>query len=264
MIKSKLNKILLSSLLAVSSAQALVPACGPKVSVGAEVGYYHYREPNLMKLYGWMGGINGSFNYNFASLFFTTIEGRFLWGKADYNSHGTGHSKGTPQFLFETRALLGHHFSVSPDTSLSPFTGFGYRYKSDHSAHKVTSTGHHGYHRYSQYFYMPFGLRTTHVLNSEWSLALQGEYDLFLRGRQYSDVYSGITHRQKKGYGLKANLDVIKKFGPKKALSFGPYLHFWDIKNSNVVRTHTSGGTISTLEPKNRTYETGLAIKFHF
>ncbi len=265
--KSNLNKFLLiTSVLSVTcAADAALPASGAKVSVGAEAGYYHYREPNVMKLRGWMGGINSAFTYIFSNQLFSTLEGRLTWGSAKYSSNGTGRMKeSTPQFLFETRGLLGYNFSVSSNSYLSPFTGFGYRFKSDHSDNQVTTTGHHGYHRYSQYFYMPFGLRSTHTLTPDWSLVLQGEYDLFLRGRQDSKILGGLTHRQKKGYGLKANMEIIRHLGNKRAISFGPYFHYWNIKDSNVKYVQRGAVRIGTLEPSNRTYETGLAIKFHF
>lgn len=256
--KSYVNKILLfiTTVTVTSTAMAFTQPAGPKISLGAEYGYYHYREPGLMKDRGPMGGINTSFNYIFASQFFTGIEGRFLWGKTKYSSHGTGKMKNTPNFIFETRWLLGRHFSIAPQTCLSPFVGFGYRYKSDHSGDQKTSTGHHGYDRYSQYIYIPMGLRVTQTLNSDWKVAIQGEFDLFLRGRQESKIHGTLVHHQKHGYGLKGNIDLVRRVSQRSSLSVGPYVHFWDIKKSNIDR--------GTIEPHNKTVETGLAVKFNF
>ncbi|HXF90468.1 MAG TPA: hypothetical protein VNJ29_00895 [Candidatus Nitrosotenuis sp.] len=256
--KSYLNKILLISSVfsAISSAQAFIQTPSGKTSFGAEVQHYQYREPNLMKLKGWLGGVNLGYTYLFSSQFFTSIEGRALWGSAHYSSNGTGKLKHEPQFIFETRLLLGHNFPLSSQVLFSPYTGFGYRYKSDHSGGRITTTGHSGYDRISQYIYLPFGVRTTHTINKDWNLAWQGEFDLFLKGRQESKIKGGLTHRQNKGYGLKANIEAIKKIDSKRSVSFGPYIHFWDIKKSNVNK--------GFIEPDNKTIETGFALKFHF
>lgn len=104
-------------------------------------------------------------------------------------------------------------------------------------------------------------------LNADWGMVMQAEYDQLLRGRQESDLPGSGTdkHTQNSVFGLKLKVDAVKKLPNNRAISFGPYMHYWDIKDSEKDTSLTRTGRFNTsLEPHNKTWETGLAVKYHF
>lgn len=243
-----------------------------KVALGAEGQYYNYREPQVMHLAGWMAGINGEAIYTLRNNWFSGIEARVLWGKANYSSYRTGKINSEPQFLSETRVLFGQHWRLNATTTLSPYTGLGYRYKSDSESSQKSTTGHYSYKRQSCYLYLPVGVKYQTSLNSELSLAIRGEGDYLISGKQKSDVNLNgqtVDNTQNSGFGAKASVEVIKKLNNNQVISFGPYFHYWDIKDSEVttIRGINLNGTVTTrsyLEPHNKSYEAGMSVKYHF
>jgi hypothetical protein len=228
-------------------------------SLGVEGAFYKYREPKFMETHGGMYGANAEYIYNFTDNFHCGLEARLLYGNVDYSSNGTGRDKNIKQWLFEPRGLLGYTFR---GIALNPtlFSGLGYRYKSDHSGGNVSSTGHHGYDRTSQYLYVPIGMRFSSNFSEKWDWQTTAEFDIFLGGRQESDLQTflghKVTHDQTKGMGLKFDYLIGYKAAGTSKLSFGPYVNYWSIKKSKVVH--------DSLEPKNNTVEAGLKAKWKF
>lgn len=208
---------------------------------------------------GWMAGLNADAIYTFRNNFFTGIEARILGGKANYSSYRTGKMDNEPQFLSETRGLFGCNWALNATTTLSPYTGLGYRYKSDSENGATSTTGHYSYERESHYWYLPVGLKYQTTLTPQLDLVIRGEYDQLITGEQRSNTLKNnkvLKQRQNSGFGAKASVDVIKKLDNKRVISFGPYFHYWDIKDSEVVA--------GWVEPRNKTYEAGMSIKYHF
>ncbi|HUX80513.1 MAG TPA: autotransporter outer membrane beta-barrel domain-containing protein [Alphaproteobacteria bacterium] len=229
-------------------------------SLGLEGFHYNYRESRLMKTKGFLYGVNAAYNYTFNNGFFFQPDVRFDYGHTNYKSNGTGSMKKEPNWLVETRIIFGKRFKLTSTTELDPYVGFGYRYKADDTDGKKTTTGHLGYYRRSQYLYIPLGLTLHQQINCDWSLSPTAEFDWFLRGRQRSDLHKTINNTQKKGYGLKGDLMLTRKFS-KSSLSFGPFINYWNIKNSNIVRVSP---TMGLVEPHNKTIEAGLKVKYTF
>lgn len=276
----KLRKILLPALLSMvlapmATAETVespsLPASPHQFTLGLEGFYYRYDEKvqrrKLMNDRGVLYGIIAGYDYEFSNHFFMGVDLRAAWGNCNYWSNGTGRDKRIPAGRFEGRFLMGKKFLTENGLYLTPFIGAGYRLKMDFSGGHVTTTGHHGYHRASQYFYIPLGLTLTKPLSQDWSLAITGEYDLFIGGEQWSGINRGdgkaLKHNQKRGYGLKADAALIKNFN-RKSLSFGPFINYWNIKDSNVVPIRHFNQMYYTVEPKNTTIEAGLQIKFRF
>lgn len=257
---NKLSKLLLlASVLSSAAGASVAPSNGWKYSIGIEGQYYNYREPNLMHLAGWMAGLNVDAIYTFRNNLFTGIEARILGGKAHYSSYRTGKMNNVPQFLSETRGLFGYNWVLNATTTLSPYTGLGYRYKRDSKDGAISTTGHYSYKRESHYLYLPLGLKYQTTLTPQLGLVIRGEYDQLITGEQRSNIFltnRTLNHRQNSGFGAKASVDVIKKLDNNRVISFGPYFHYWDIKDSEVVA--------GWLEPRNKTYEAGMSIKYHF
>lgn len=257
-------------------ATSTSPASPHQLSVGVEGYYYGYDEKytkkHIMDFRGALLGVTATYNYNFVNHFFMGADFRLAFGKANYRGGITdlekkttkpATSKGIINSLLETRLLVGKKYMTGNGLRISPYTGVGYRLKSDFSSrnlfitHDSTVSGR-GYNRASQYFYVPFGLTVTKELNQEWSVAATGEYDLFILGKQWSGT--AHFHTQRHGYGLKADVSVAKRIN-NKSISFGPFIYYWNVKNSNVIRDRRGHYWI---EPKNTTVEAGLQLKFRF
>lgn len=252
-----------------------VPQSPHQFSLGVESFYYTYREPGLMRDKGFLYGANATYNYTFAQDFFLQPDVRFAYGRTNYKSNGTGSSKNTPNWLVEPRLVFGKRFNLTSITELDPYVGVGYRYKTDNHDGKRTTTGHLGYRRKSHYLYVPLGFTLRQQINCEWSLAPTVEFDWFLRGWQQSYLpgqigkTKAVNNTQKKGYGLKGDLMLTKKF-TKSSLSVGPFINYWNIKDSDPVKVKFVDGngnivgTGGVFEPHNKTIEVGLKVNYSF
>jgi len=262
-VMQKRTYILGLQLLTLSSSLPAFAATLPNdhsASLGAELFYYQYREPGLMRSKGPLYGMNGAYNFAFCNGFFLQPDARFAYGRTKYTSNGTGSLKNEPNWLFETRLLFGKKFKLNATTHIDPFLGFGYRYKSDDASKKTTTTGHFGYYRRSQYFYIPLGLTLHHQLDNCWTLSPTAEFDWFLRGKQRSDIFETVHNKQKKGFGLRGDFMATYKL-QRGSFSFGPFVNYWKIKDSE--HTKVKGVSVG-LEPKNQTIEAGIKIKYNF
>ena len=239
----------------------------PLASVGTPRGFelgilastYHYEEPNLMELDGERVGISAAYTFVTHTRWFARIDFRYSHGELRYE--GSGVLEDVPDDLYELRFVEGKDFFPSTRVSLSPYAGLGYRYLYN-DLRGTSSTGAIGYRRYSRYSYIPLGLTSRFGLSERNAIAATVEYDLFLSGQQKSYLsdtnlgYINATNRQDSGYGYRVS--VVFDVG---RFSVGPWLHYWDIDDSDVV---SIGGGFSGLEPKNWTREFGLEMKYRF
>ena len=119
-----------------------------------------------------------------------------------------------------------------------------------------------GYQRYSNYLYAPVGLTTRYHLGNRWVLAPTVEADIFLIGKQKSQLsdtnlgFNDATNTQKRGSGYRAYLMFEKDH-----LAFGAWMHYWHIKDSDV---QPIGLGQAALEPENYTRETGIEFRYRF
>jgi len=237
-----------------------------KFSLGLELFPYSYKEPNLMKMHGLFYGINGAYSFYLGKDYFLQLEARVAGGKTNYSSSTTGSkSTKTPNKLLETRILYNRYFQVRKNMDLNPYIGLGFRYKEDHEKGKST-TGHIGYLRKSNYYYVPVGLSMNYNLQQGWGLHISGEYDIFLEGKQKSYLsFKTIKNNQTKGYGLRSELLLEKTFD-NYIFSIGPYINYWNIKNSEPDPVFCRACRVYHYfnEPKNTTQETGIKVKFTF
>ncbi|MGE5307530.1 MAG: hypothetical protein ACM3OC_00390 [Deltaproteobacteria bacterium] len=253
-----------------------------KYEIGISVSNFEYKEPGVMKNTGIMYGLNGAMS-TLLGRWYLAIEGNIEGGTVDYTSVNTGSSNGDTNFLAELRGLGGVEL-VGPSGnfsgrswSLIPYTGVGYRYLNNDSAGRLTSTGHAGYDRESNYIYSPLGIQLTKFLGSGgidnpegWSVGAKGEYDFFWWGRQISHLsdadpfFSDLRNTQTKGYGYRASV-FLKKSNPDWDLKIEPYFTYWNIKKSDTSTIY-GGGTVWGYgwEPKNTTTEAGVRVSLGF
>jgi hypothetical protein len=223
---------------------------------GIQASRYRYEEPDFMQLTGNRAGLAASYT-GVDGRAFGRLDARYSYGSLKYE--GSGMQNDVPDAIFEGRAVLGWDFPLGR-TSLSPFGGLGYRYLyNDLRGYSVVgNTAYFGYRRYSQYLYAPIGLTSRVRAGGRWTLAPTVEYDLFIRGHQESKLTDtgiagsrDVSQDQRHGRGYRGSLML-----ETDRLAFGPWVHFWRIKDSEV--------NLGFIEPANRTREFGIEVRYRF
>ena len=195
------------------------------------------------------------------------LDGRFSYGLVDYSSDPSGKSNNIDDYSFDLKAAGGYDFLVTPQTRVTPYAGLGFRYLYDGGSGTKTDLGFFGYDRVSHYLYAPLGFDFLHQLNNNWQIGANLEAEVLLWGRQdsyLSDVsktfYPDIRNRQRRGFGLRGSLQLIKK-GESVNFLFEPFIRYWHIKASDIAVAVSNGSYIvSGLEPDNNTNEIGLKL----
>ncbi len=259
-------------LLAISSAALAQTATAPNplatrrgFEVGGQIAHYHYEEPDFAKLIGNRGGLVGAYTFpaRWNRVFFR-VDGRESYGALKYQGSGTQDS--VPDLIIETRGVAGLDFLPGNRISLSPYLGLGYRHLYNDSR-GYTSTNAAGYRRYSTYLYAPVGVTIRFDLGNRWVLAPTVEADIFILGKQRSQLsdanvtgLNDVTNTQKHGYGYRGYLMVEKDH-----LAFGAWMHYWNIKDSDVQFAGVVNGVrVGGLEPANWTREMGIEFRYRF
>lgn len=249
------------------------------LTLGMETGYFQHKDDS-MKETGFLSGMNSSFTHhgNFINERFPQgmfkLDGRIIFGRIKYDGvlfdRNHYEIKNVKDFSGEIRGVAGYDFSIFSDTTLTPFTGLGYRYFSDD-----LSKDNAGYRRRSNYLYSPIGFETNTPLSKGWSAGIAAEYDIFWRGWQdtfLSDLdplFSDLTNVQKKGYGFKASIKVRKSMEDKNFI-FEPYVDYWNIGNSDTQTVYYAGAPTSPptspsfQEPKNNSTIFGMRVAVEF
>jgi hypothetical protein len=258
----------LAALLIAGSAFAQSPgaanplATRPGWEFGAQVTKYEYTEPDFANLSGPRLGFDGAGTL-VSGLLFARIEGRMSYGLLDYQGSGT--VTGVPDYILEARALIGADF-LGSGVSFSPYLGLGYRYLFD-DFRGYSSTGASGYRRYSNYLYVPVGFTLRFRLNGGWVLAPTLEADVFLSGKQVSNLsdtgipgLQDVTNTQSTGRGHRAALMF-----EKDNLAVGLWTNYWHIDDSDVQFAGVvAGRSRFVLEPENYTRESGIEFRYRF
>jgi hypothetical protein len=237
--------------------------------VGPEAYYFKYEEPGLMEEKGYFWGLTGSYIYrewipvfpedSSVVKWMFRADARLCWGVVDYDGalwDGTPYEyDNIKDFTGEFRLLLGLDF---PKETLvdTIYTGIGHRFLEDYKSGDPA-----GYDRSSNYLYLPIGASTVRFLAVDWLLALTAEFDVFIRGRQSTDLrdfgYGIIHNKQNGGYGLRGSVSLEKK-GKAADFIIEPFVRYWHIDDSEV--DSATGG----YEPANRTTEVGLDLIWRF
>jgi hypothetical protein len=271
----KLSRPLAATLLAATSAAVFAQDAAPPQNLlltrsgwelGGQIAKYEYEEPATaifggMKLDGPRLGAVGAYTSINPNRIYGRIDGRVSYGNLDYESGRTGTASNIPDWIFETRVVVGRDYLVSERTALSPYIGLGFRYLFNDSQ-GYSSTGHVGYRRYSQYWYVPIGLTMRMRAGDQWVFAPTVEYDAFIGGKQksmLSDVAPGapdVHNDQDDGRGYRVYLMM-----ESRRWAFGPWLHYWNIKDSDIAPI---GGGFGLYEPANKTTEYGLELRYRF
>ena len=246
--------------------------------IGPEVYHAAYEEPGVMKKDGIVYGVKGAVEFHDVMpgpVDMLRVEARYARGEQDYTSGFTGDIDDIDTSVFEVRGLLGHDILFSNGV-LTPYVGFGYRWKKDGAGGKVSTSGALGYDRESNYSYSPFGVALTADLDKGWSIGGSFEYDLFWGGTQksvFSKVHplnTDLVNDQDDGYGLRASLRIAKKLDEAFFIAIEPFWRYWDIAQSKpgVYDEYNAflGRTVQKTgyEPENSSSEYGVAVSLFF
>jgi hypothetical protein len=240
------------------------------LEVGPDAYYYQYKEPSVdVKETGVFWGVSGAYTYREWAPTYPAgeadikwmfrAEARFDWGLVDYDGalwDGTPYEyDNIRDNTGEFRLLLGVDF---PKETLMDtiYVGVGDRFLNEYKSGDPS-----GYDRSSNYLYLPVGVSTVRYLTGDWLLAATAEFDVFLWGRQSTDLgdfgLGTINNRQNGGYGLRGAVSFEKK-GKTADFTIEPFIRYWNIDKSEVDAD--TGG----YEPKNNTTELGLDLIWKF
>lgn len=256
------------------------------LGMGTEVYRSTYEEPDFMRNKGFMYGVYGYYAIHLSDLTqprtlkdavrdsqklnMFKLETRFAFGEVDYDSNGTGSVDDLEDFVFEIRGVTGYDFPIGNAVVVTPFFGVGYRYLNDDSGGRVTTTGHLGYERESNYVYLPIGAELVTGFGQPWSFGVTAEYDLFIAGTQKSHLedvsssFATLENDQESGWGVRGSLKIMRHT-PVFDLVFEPFIRYWKIDDSKVSPVTYSGALVGYgLEPANETTEIGGRIGIQF
>lgn len=224
------------------------------IDVGLEAFYKKYEEPDVMNNKGMMYG--AALGYTYHDNVMAKAQLLIAYGEVNYDSNRTGSINSIPDNHWEIRGLLGYDFAVDPTFYITPYIGLGYRYLGDDSSGKISTTGHSGYKRESNYYYSPVGIELIKILQEGWTIAANAEFDYLWYGKQKSyPAGIEINNQQNQGYGIRTSLKVEKKI-TNAAIVFEPFIRYWDIGQSEI--------DFIFVEPKNKTTEYGALIGLKF
>jgi len=238
--------------------------------VGAILSKFTYEEPGIMKEEGFFYGIEGSYTFRNQKDLMIKAEGRYSYGKVDYESTGTGTMDGIDDYIFEIKGLVGNDFPVSGKSTITPYIGLSYRYLNDDSSGKLSSTEASGYERESNYYYIPIGMEIVTELESGWIFGIILEYDYFWKGKQISHLsdvdpgFNDIENDQNDGYGFRGSLIFLWKDEHNEYI-IEPFIRYWDINESEwALITYYGVPYAYGYEPANESTEIGLNITIRF
>ncbi|VEN74184.1 conserved exported hypothetical protein [Candidatus Desulfarcum epimagneticum] len=244
---------------------------------GIELASYEYGEstekhPDFVNHDGLMKGFMAAYAYRDPTDIVLKAEFAASFGDVDYQSAGTGSDEGIDQYMHELRGVLGYDFDLHDSLSITPYTGFGYRYLVNDSSGMRSTSGHLGYKRESHYYYSPLGVEAVKRMENGWELAVSAEYDFLWKGKQishvgffYPNLGGAAENKQDSGYGLRASVKIIRRTNLTFVLE--PFIRFWsvDISEPVVVPDTPGPGWVTTIyEPENETTEIGVRLYIRF
>lgn len=245
------------------SARAVEYELGPYVS------HFNYKEPGVMEDKGYLSGIFGAVTLrpDQADAYWPgmyRLDGSIGFGEVDYTSQSTGSINGIDEFMLEARYVAGYDFPAASGARVTPYAGLGYRYLRDDSGGMRSSTGHSGYKRESNYWYIPVGVEASGPLAGGWGAGFTAEFDVFLRGKQKSHLGDAVLglgtleNTQDSGYGARGSVRITRETAGAVFL-LEPYVRWWKIDDSRLSLIACDPSVcIFGYEPGNESLEAGV------
>lgn len=236
------------------------------IEVGLQSYWYKYEEEVngafFMSNTGNKYGVSFTGTKNMGNNYYFIGDIRYATGDVEYRSaSGIGYVSDN---VAEGRLVVGNEVIVN-NYLLSSYVGVGYR----RLENDLRDLGSGGYRRTSQYLYIPIGITHRFTVSDFSRVTTSIEYNYLAKGEQksylsdispaYARVFGDPVNKQKKGYGIRLNTAY-----EMNDWSFGTFLNYWKIGDSE--RNYYADGTTvyGVYEPKNVTTEVGLQVKYRF
>jgi len=229
-------------------------------SVGAVTGYVDYKEPGLMREYGLLYGVNGSYtSLNEVSGIQWNLEGELVAGRILYDGGDQGgnrYTQPTSDYIAFIRATVGAYREMTTSWSATPFIGVGLRDLND----KIDGSG--SYNRNISYLYIPVGAQIAGFVTDKWSLSFVADLDLMVSGTvvsklsEASSALPDVTNHDK-GVGTRITATSRWDLG-SIGIHTGLFYQKWKIEQSDIVAVTISGQKLGFAEPENESDFVGL------
>ena len=235
-----------------------------RFSFGIEGYYDDYREDVVdLKDQGFFGSVTAGYAHYFNPNLYGGLELRGSRGSVDYESI-SGTIDDISQWEAEGRLLVGYDQAYGDAQRIKFYAGGGTRFFYDEFKGKVSSTGASGYDRRILQFYIPVGV-TYEFQAYGLTFSPNIEYNQFIYGYVESRLQSipgfqELNNSQHDGYGLRGEFLVGQTDTSGRGWQFGPFIRYWDIKDSEIDITPALTG----LEPANTRLQVGAKLKVLF
>jgi hypothetical protein len=231
------------------------PTC--RLEIGPEVDSFHYREPGLMKEYGFLYGGFAAFNVTFQSNLVWNLGASLTAGAIRYDGQTMGGEPvkmDTLDRLLDLRTSIGYRWNP-----VTPFVGIGLRDWNDN----LGAYNSAGYNRQTTYLYSPLGMEISGIFGNAWTLGARAEFDLFWAGLNHNTDFPiennwAIDLRQRSGYGAKVSVFAQHPMTHSMGLMVEPFFQYWDIGESEEKYVLAPDGLYVFTEPANTTSVFGL------
>lgn len=244
----------------------------PGFEAGAQLFDYRYRErldgETVARDHGKFIGLTASYVETIGRGWFLRAATATGSGSVDYSSDD-GKIEDVSQYIAQVEFHIGRDFRISPNATLTAFTGIAGRALDDNSGGKQTEQGFMGYDREIGYSYIPLGLAASIPVGGDMSLAISAQYNWVVTGTaesKFSDLdpdFPDVSLDLEGGRGLEASAILSAPVG-RNAVRFGPFVRHWNVARSRSQSFREDGLSIEIFEPANKTTELGLRVAFAF
>lgn len=262
--------------------QQLVPTQSKsKVRLSGEVNlgidYYHYKEPDVMDIFGPMLSLDGSFGVGY-KFFKFQLDGFFSTHLRTNEYEGGLYNSATKQTIaYNTQSQdwylgvasrFGLSFLLSQKEVAFIYSGFGYRFLHNKMIDKPEIKA--SYERDQGYLYFLLGVDSEIPINKLFSILAEFQYRQLMYGHQMSGMKElgfddNFYFTQTDGFGGRASVGGRFYFHNKMAIKVKLYYDFWSIEKSNLVAAYKGGTYLGMfVEPRNFTKVFGASVGVSF
>lgn len=239
-------------------------------SLGVEAYQEHYSEfqtgRKIMQEKGNMASLVGSTNLKLDDENSLLLAGRYAFGKSDYTgafqggNYGDVQSNGQDRQAWEVQAIFKRRLAIGSLQDINIGAGLGLRHLEDSMEQAAVG----GYNRKNDLSYLKFSLDKKFTLESGINVTPSIAYKHLIEGTQTSMIGDAdLKHTQKKGFGFDLSVELERKIGANTFYA-APFYRYWNIEDSQTVYAIINGNLYSTVEPKNKTHEYGVAVGMKF
>lgn len=244
---------------------AAAPNRKNRFTVGVETFYDRYEEPDTFPDLGvnaYYGALDVGWEHYFNPKWYSNLETRFSYGKADYKSN-SGKVNNITDYELEGRFTGGYDMPMGAGKHFKTYAGLGMRQYLDYfKKDSVPGT----YDRRIFQVYAPIGV-TYEFSSGGWTFAPNFELNPLIYGYVQSRLQTipGLEtasnlQRDNGGMGYRAEFMMSRLSSDGRGWQFGPFIRYWDIEDSNVD-LNASGAWV---EPRNTRLQAGAKLKYLF